>query len=152
MPTKEPTPLKDADGNSTGGVEFNGQELLELSCVPVPANSNALARAVTKGVISEGDVEKFFSFGEKNPPWAYMVPGVTYAGTGQFRVAINARQVDVTIKRAQTGAPRVQHGAGDTMVLELPTGLGEADFADIDLMVGRRAAQISVCSPAGRYS
>jgi HK97 family phage prohead protease len=44
-PTKSPEPLKDKDGKETYGVRFVGQELLECSVVPIPANPNALALA-----------------------------------------------------------------------------------------------------------
>ena len=44
-PTKSPEPLKDKDGKETYGVRFVGQELLECSVVPVPANPSALAIA-----------------------------------------------------------------------------------------------------------
>ena len=44
-PTKTPEPLKDKDGKETYGVRFVGQELLETSVVPIPANPNALAVA-----------------------------------------------------------------------------------------------------------
>jgi hypothetical protein len=59
LPTKEPTRIVDEKGNWTGSFEFNGQELLELSCVPVPTNPQALARAVTKG-FSASDLARVF--------------------------------------------------------------------------------------------
>jgi uncharacterized protein len=52
IPTSQPTPIKDENGNFSGW-EFNGQTLLELSCVPVPANENALARARAAGFAEE---------------------------------------------------------------------------------------------------
>jgi HK97 family phage prohead protease len=46
MPTKAPNEIKDEKSNEwTGGYEWVGQELLELSVCPVPANPNALAIA-----------------------------------------------------------------------------------------------------------
>jgi hypothetical protein len=53
MPTKMPNEIKDAEGNWTGGYEFIGQELMELSVVPVPANANALAVARKAGMTPE---------------------------------------------------------------------------------------------------
>lgn len=44
LPLAMPTPIFD-ENKSLTGFEFNGQELLELSCVPVPANPNALQLA-----------------------------------------------------------------------------------------------------------
>lgn len=58
-PTVPPKPIMDGDGRMTG-YEFVGQELLELSCVPLPANPSAVARAVGEGVISQADAPKFF--------------------------------------------------------------------------------------------
>lgn len=46
MPTKMPNEIKDPETNRwTGGYEWVGQELLELSVVPVPANAEALSLA-----------------------------------------------------------------------------------------------------------
>jgi len=46
MPLSEPTPAYDEEGNLTGGQEFTNQELLELSAVSIPANPEALGRAL----------------------------------------------------------------------------------------------------------
>lgn len=61
---------------------------------------------------------------------AARVPGVTYEGDGQFRVATGVRHFDVTIQRVRLGAPRLRHGVGEVVTLEIPTGLGEAEFAE----------------------
>lgn len=45
LPTKEPKPIIDKEAEFVSGFEFVGQELLELSIVPVPANPAALALA-----------------------------------------------------------------------------------------------------------
>jgi hypothetical protein len=51
IPTKVPNEIKDPATNAwTGGYEFIGQELMELSVVPVPANPNALAVARALGM------------------------------------------------------------------------------------------------------
>jgi hypothetical protein len=60
LPLEQPTAISDLESN-TVGYEYTSQELLELSCVPLPANQNALARAVSGGVVTEADVKKFFS-------------------------------------------------------------------------------------------
>lgn len=52
--TKKPNLLEDADGRITG-IEFVGQELLELSIVSVPANPNALATAKSMGLAVSND-------------------------------------------------------------------------------------------------
>lgn len=59
MPTEQPTPLTDLEGRFSG-YEFNGQELLELSAVPIPANADCLARAVQKG-FAQKDLDEVFS-------------------------------------------------------------------------------------------
>jgi len=46
IPLSEPTPAYDAEGNPTGGSEFANQELLELSGASIPANPEALGRAL----------------------------------------------------------------------------------------------------------
>lgn len=48
-PVKDPEIRRDGDGNFLGFV-FNGQELLELSVVSIPANPNALSLAKSWGV------------------------------------------------------------------------------------------------------
>lgn len=54
MPTKAPLEIKDAATDEwTGGYEFIGQELMELSVVPIPANPNALALARSLGISAE---------------------------------------------------------------------------------------------------
>jgi len=52
LPLASPTPIFDADKHITG-FEYNGQELLELSCVPVPANPNALQLAKSFGLSAD---------------------------------------------------------------------------------------------------
>lgn len=52
MPTKAPSLLLTKEGELTG-FEFTGQELLELSVVPVPANPQALAIARDLGFSAE---------------------------------------------------------------------------------------------------
>jgi uncharacterized protein len=59
MPTEQPIPITDLEGYTTG-YEFVGQELLELSAVPIPANQEALARGVQKG-FCEDDLRRAFS-------------------------------------------------------------------------------------------
>jgi hypothetical protein len=59
LPLEMPNRITDLESN-TVGYEFTSQELLELSAVPLPANSECLARAVTKG-FAEADLERAFS-------------------------------------------------------------------------------------------
>jgi uncharacterized protein len=58
-PTAPPNPIRDDSGGITG-FEFTKQELMELSAVPLPANPDAVARAVGGGYVSEEDVAKVF--------------------------------------------------------------------------------------------
>jgi HK97 family phage prohead protease len=58
MPLATPTPIFD-ENKSVTGFEYNGQELLELSVVPVPANPNALALARSFS-LSEEDTRRLF--------------------------------------------------------------------------------------------
>lgn len=54
----EEKPITDEAGRTTG-YEFTKQELLELSCVPVPSQPDALARAVRKGIITDAQARSF---------------------------------------------------------------------------------------------
>src|SRR5262249_44800013 len=82
-PLEDPLPIKDEKTGEQTGYEFVRQELMELSAVPLPANTNAVARSARVAGVSEREMKDFFTrcnlFGEKNPPWANMVPGVTFA-------------------------------------------------------------------------
>ena len=60
IPLEKPTPILDEEGRSTGGYEFTSQELLELSAVPIPANPEAVARAIDQRIIRADDAERFF--------------------------------------------------------------------------------------------
>jgi HK97 family phage prohead protease len=60
-PTEQPTRILDEQGTWKGGYEFGGSELLEISCVPLPANPEAVARALDAGILTPGDVERYFS-------------------------------------------------------------------------------------------
>jgi HK97 family phage prohead protease len=59
-PLEAPKLIKDTDTGEFTGYEFTKQELLELSAVPIPANPEAVARAIGDGVIRQGDVATFF--------------------------------------------------------------------------------------------
>jgi uncharacterized protein len=59
MPLEEPKILRDSTNDAMTGYEFTNQELLELSAVPVPANAEALARAVQKGVVTAAEMKSF---------------------------------------------------------------------------------------------
>jgi HK97 family phage prohead protease len=53
LPTAEPVVIRDAHNDHITGFEFVGQELLELSVVPVPANPQALSLAKSFGLSEE---------------------------------------------------------------------------------------------------
>jgi hypothetical protein len=58
--TAEPGRLLNDKGEWDGGVEFLGQELLEISTVNLPANPSCVQRAVDQGLISATDAVKVF--------------------------------------------------------------------------------------------
>lgn len=58
-PLDPPKPILNEEGNFSG-YEFTSAELLELSCVNVPANPDAVSRAIQKGVIASNDAARFF--------------------------------------------------------------------------------------------
>jgi HK97 family phage prohead protease len=64
-PTKKPEPLKEDD--DWGPVRYVGQELLECSVVPVPANPNALIQARALGISSETIKLVFAESGNSRP-------------------------------------------------------------------------------------
>jgi len=59
-PLEQPKRLLDDGGDWTGGYEFTSQELLETSGVPIPANPEAVARAVDAGAVTEAEVARCF--------------------------------------------------------------------------------------------
>lgn len=62
-----PRSWEDAKEDGIGWTRyFTKTELLEISVVPVPANPDALALAVSKGVISEDEEKEFFSVYHKD--------------------------------------------------------------------------------------
>lgn len=72
LPLEQPTPISDLESN-TVGYEYTSQELLELSLVSLPANSDCVARARAAG-FSEADLQRAFSgeeFSASNPESVY---------------------------------------------------------------------------------
>lgn len=61
LPTEAPEPIIDDATGRTTGYQFNAMELLELSAVPIPANVEATARAIEKGIITTADAERVFT-------------------------------------------------------------------------------------------
>jgi len=59
LPTKAPNDIKDPKTNEWTGYEWVGQELLELSVVPIPANPAALQLAREFGA-TRGDLSRLF--------------------------------------------------------------------------------------------
>jgi hypothetical protein len=60
LPTEPPEPITDEATGRTSGFQFNAMELLELSAVPIPANPEAVARAVDERIITRDDAAKVF--------------------------------------------------------------------------------------------
>lgn len=91
------------DGPEFVGYEFVEQELMELSAVPVPANPDALARAVCKGVISSDERREFVAAIKRfeqearalcgdSSPWLYLAPGATYSETATDPIAEESKK------------------------------------------------------------
>jgi Escherichia/Staphylococcus phage prohead protease len=59
LPLSDPKPRIDQKTGERLGEEYTDQELLELSAVSVPANPEALGRAVQKGILSEAQARQF---------------------------------------------------------------------------------------------
>ena len=57
-PLVDPEPITDEKGRTTG-YRFTQKELYELSAVPVPANPEALALAVEKGIFKSAEIDGF---------------------------------------------------------------------------------------------
>lgn len=108
-PLEKPTLVMDKDENPTGGYEFNSQELYELSAVPIPANPEALARAVTSGAVDENEMRAFEIFitkcGENNTPWANSVPGVTFSVEAEEQK--KPEEVSATVPENRDGVKEV---------------------------------------------
>jgi HK97 family phage prohead protease len=64
-PLETPKRILDDDNQWTGGYEFTSQELLELSAVPIPANPEAVARAIDSGIVTTADATRFFASEER---------------------------------------------------------------------------------------
>jgi len=82
-PLEQPKRIVDPDTNEwTGGYEFTSQELLETSGVPLPANPEAVARALGAGVVTEADVARCFAPGREGSrfatkeDWASLLPSI----------------------------------------------------------------------------
>lgn len=93
-PLVPPTPIMDKEGRMTG-FEFNGQELLELSCVPLPANPDAVARAVSEGIITRTDARKFFV---ENDPEKLLQKARLEISLQQLELSLLDLQVDLLLK------------------------------------------------------
>ncbi len=131
MPIKyQPRIEPNEEGGEFLGYEFLEQELFELSAVPVPANPEALGKAVRKGIISVSEMDEMKRrgwYGEDNPPRAFMAPGVTYPENRP------ADQEDVTDSSAQvfnakhfedvpgTGKAASQESAWERVTLSNPS-------------------------------
>ena len=60
IPLAAPEPMLDADWRSMGGYEFIGMEFLDLSAVSIPANPEAVARAIDSGIVSYENAASVF--------------------------------------------------------------------------------------------
>lgn len=127
MPLEQPKRIKDPENDESLGYEFTKQELFELSAVNIPANPEALARAMSKG-LSEVEAENKFGketleelcrngvyevkgfFGDDNPPWVYSVPGITHSVDDQTE---KKKDADVPTSPDPDGVACDRKGCGD---------------------------------------
>lgn len=159
----QPRMEDDDDGIShQEGWDFTSVEQLELSAVPIPANPEALGRvlksatrrngqfdmqklghamlleAKSMGLISGQEVEraeKWFSFGETNPPWSYSIPGVTIPANQNS--ARSGKQVSE--HRAAS-----QRDAGDEMVDSLKRRVKELEDCVKELQANHKSLKKNV--------
>ena len=61
-PLEDPKPVMDEESGRMTGYEFTSQELLELSAVQAPANSDCVSRAITDGLIASTDAAKYVRY------------------------------------------------------------------------------------------
>jgi hypothetical protein len=83
------------------GIDFLRQELLEFSCVPVPANPDALIQARAKGI----DTAPMVSWAER-----------VLDGEPGTRAPLPRRKLERLAKAADGRSPRVFHLSGDQQV------------------------------------
>jgi HK97 family phage prohead protease len=116
LPLEAPTRIPDGDG-----YEYGSMELLELSCVPVPANPQALARAVEKG-FDAAHLEKVFS-GEAPPlPEAVVLRGLVEINSALAHLAValaKAALLKANEMRALLEAAGVQSESADLTLEDL---------------------------------
>jgi uncharacterized protein len=115
MPLEMPKRIADQEGNGDG-YEFTSQELLELSAVPVPANADCLARAVSKGFAAE-DLRRVFAPASAEAFYRELIS--IYAGIADCAVLV-AKQALAALKAAGV----VREG-GDITVEELLAAIRE---------------------------
>lgn len=135
MPTVQPVPFSDLEGHFVG-YEFNGQELLELSAVPIPANPEALARCVQKG-FSQTDLARVFSGEESEAAlWQQMKELVTTSldlADRALDLANEKVQETLAELKAQAAKPRKSAELLANFVdTTVPDAIAETEITSVD--------------------
>lgn len=127
-PAAEPTPVSSGTA-SAAGVGAAAAHTEPMAATARHPDVSGHAPKATTTALTPSPVAPRHTPEPRGPAIAARVPGVTYEDE-KFCVATPGRHVDVTMQRVPEGAPRSRRGANNTAVLEIPTGLGDAEFAD----------------------
>jgi HK97 family phage prohead protease len=141
-PTATPEPLKDKNGDDTGGVRFLRQELLECSVVPIPANPNALAIAKALNVSSETMKLVFAELGNRHPPLSRRTLTGELASAPRTTKALAMSKHKDRIESAQTLLVNVEDELEQHLGAVDDNNPSEADITKTQDL-NRRRAQLS---------
>lgn len=117
-PTEKPKPIRNPDTDQITGFEFTKQELMELSAVPLPANPDALARGFDETKYSKDELDVIHRCGDKNTPWSYLVPGVTFSPSDLTKEADAAPEEEAAHAAPPTNG-REHRSSGRTSIAEI---------------------------------
>jgi uncharacterized protein len=120
LPLEHPKAIRDENNDRVTGWEFTSQELLELSAVPVPANSDALARCVKKG-FAEADLQRVF-VPQMSEADALRELAAIYQEISRIAVGLAAE----TVREALAALKAARPEAGDLTLEELLAAIREA--------------------------
>ena len=103
IPLAAPEPMLDADWRSIGGYEFSGMELLDLSAVSIPANPEAVVRAIDSGIVSSENAAKMFV--QQHEPGAGRTASTLPSRWASYRAALRT-SCESCATRAETKLAR----------------------------------------------
>ena len=112
------------DDNRPWGIDFKRQELLEISIVPVPANSNALATARSKGI----DTRPLVEWAERTLESGGKLV-VPKAELDRLRKAAKPQAAPQRRQKAAPATPAPATPAAPAPATREPDGMGETDPA-----------------------